>query len=76
MNPNYVTTTSNKSRRTALLLALLLGPFGAHQFYVGRIGGGLIYFFTFGLFGIGWLRDIWHILLGTFTDNVGAPLRN
>jgi restriction system protein len=71
----YVTPTSNKSRGTALVLAVTLGWLGAHQFYVGRIGEGIIYALTLGLFGIGWLKDIWSILLGTYTDNVGAPLR-
>lgn len=71
----YVTPTSNKTRQKALLLVILFGWLGAHQFYVGRIGKGLLYAFTFGLFGIGWLIDLWQILLGTYTDNVGVPLR-
>ena len=71
----YTVTTSNKSKSKALVLAVLLGWLGAHQFYVGRIGTGIVYACTLGLFGIGLIRDIWRILLGTFTDNVGAPLR-
>lgn len=76
MDPVYVTATSNKSKQKALVLAIILGWLGAHQFYVGRMGVGIIYAFTFGLFGVGWLRDIWHILLGTYTDNTGVPLRH
>jgi len=71
----FVTPTSHKKKSTAFWLCLFLGPLGFHQFYVGRVGTGLIYFFTFGLFGIGWIRDIFRILLGRFTDNVGYPLR-
>lgn len=73
---NYVTNTSDKRKTTALLLCLIGGMFGLHQYYVGRIGKGLLYTFTCGLFGIGWVVDIIKILLGTYTDNVGAPLRH
>lgn len=72
---NYVTNTSDKKRLVALLLCIFLGYFGVHQFYVGKVGKGLLYLFTVGLFGFGWLIDIFKILLGTFTDNVGNPLR-
>lgn len=72
---NYVTNTSDKKRLPALLLCIFLGFFGAHQFYVGKIGKGLLYLFTGGLFGIGCLIDFFKILFGSFKDNVGAPLR-
>ncbi|MBO4954205.1 MAG: NINE protein, partial [Clostridia bacterium] len=41
----------------AFFLCLLLGGIGAHKFYEGRIGMGIIYLLTVGLFGIGWLID-------------------
>jgi restriction system protein len=72
---SYVTNTSDKSKKTALLLCIFLGIFGAHYFYVGRIGKGLLYLFTAGLFAIGWLVDIFVILSGSFRDNVKNPLR-
>lgn len=72
---NYVTLTSDKSKTTALLLCIFGGYFGLHYFYVGRIGKGLLYFFTFGLFFIGWIMDIISIATGGFKDNGGAPLR-
>lgn len=75
MPTNYVTQTSDKSKSTALWLCVFLGIVGAHQFYVGRIGRGLLYLFTVGIFGIGWLIDIFAIANGSFKDNVGAPLR-
>lgn len=34
------------------------GFLGAHRFYFGRPISGTIYFFTFGLLGIGWLVDL------------------
>lgn len=35
---------------------------------------GIIWLFTCGLFGIGWLVDLVMILLGAFRDNMGQPL--
>ena len=67
--------TSPKSKLTAAFLCFFLGMFGAHYFYVGRIGMGILYIFTLGLFGIGWLADIIRILSGRFTDREGLPLR-
>jgi len=32
-----------KSRVAAILLALLLGGIGAHKFYLGRVGAGILY---------------------------------
>lgn len=72
---NYVTSTSDKSKKTALLLCVFLGWIGIHYFYVGRIGMGILYLFTFGLGSIGWIVDIIRIAMGSFRDNVGAPLR-
>ena len=52
-----------KNKWVAFLLCLFLGYFGVHKFYEGRILGGLIYLFTFGLFGFGWLIDCLILLL-------------
>lgn len=46
-----------KNKWVAFLLCLFLGFFGGHKFYEGRIGLGILYLFTAGLFGIGWLID-------------------
>ncbi|MBQ1259000.1 MAG: TM2 domain-containing protein [Clostridia bacterium] len=35
---------------------------GGHKFYEGKIGMGILYIFTFGLFGIGLLVDLIVIL--------------
>jgi restriction system protein len=75
MPTQYVTQTSDRSKKTALLLCIFLGFLGAHQFYVGRIGKGILYLFTAGLFVFGWIIDIFKILTGQFRDNVGVPLR-
>ena len=63
-NTNTVQTTTagypgrQKNKWVALLLCFFLGVFGAHKFYEGKIGMGILYLFTMGLFGIGWFIDI------------------
>ena len=47
-----------KNKWTAFVLCLLLGYFGAHKFYEGMVGMGVLYLFTLGLFGIGWFVDL------------------
>ncbi|MFR1037655.1 MAG: NINE protein [Clostridium sp.] len=42
---NYVTVTSHKKRRTALILCILGGCLGLHYFYVGRYGKGILFYF-------------------------------
>ncbi len=46
----------------SLCLCLFLGALGAHKFYEGKGGMGVVYIFTFGLFGIGVLIDFFSIL--------------
>ncbi len=46
-----------KNKWVALLLCFFCGFFGAHKFYEGKIGMGILYLFTFGLFGIGEVID-------------------
>ena len=46
-----------KNKWVAFFLCLFLGYIGVHKFYEGRVGAGILYLFTGGLFGIGWFID-------------------
>lgn len=70
----FVTNTSHKSRKVALILCILLGMVGAHNFYVGRYGRGILFLMTAGFFMFGWVIDIFKILLGDFKDRQGNKL--
>ena len=70
----YYAPVSPRSRWMAMLLCVLFGVLGAHRFYVGKVGTGLLYLCTGGLFGLGWLWDAAHILFGWFRDAYGLPL--
>ena len=39
----------------------IFGFTGSHRFYYGRPKTGTLWFFTFGLFGVGWLIDLFLI---------------
>lgn len=52
-----------KDKWIAFLLCLFLGGIGAHKFYEHKVGMGILYLFTAGLFGIGWLVDLIVILM-------------
>lgn len=72
--PQQVQMMSAKSRLVAVLLCFFLGALGIHRFYVGKVGTGILYIFTVGLFGIGVLVDFIMILVGSFTDKSGLPV--
>lgn len=71
---HFVTGTSHKSRKVALILCIFGGIFGLHYFYVGRYGRWILYMITVGLFMFGWMIDIFKILLGRFRDQYGNYL--
>ena len=52
-----------RNKWVAFFLCLFLGFFGAHKFYEGKVGMGILYLFTGGLFAIGWLVDLIALLL-------------
>lgn len=65
---SYVSDSGNDQEQTPvaskpinptveLCLCLFLGWVGAHKFYAGKMGMGILYLCTFGLLGIGWIID-------------------
>ena len=69
---------SEKSRLIALLLLLFFGAFGAHRFYAGKYGTGVLLFLSFfplvlpGL--LWWAIDLAQIVGGTFQDKQGRRI--
>jgi hypothetical protein len=73
-DPTVISTPSDKSRGVALALAVLLGPFGAHRFYVGKTGTAALMLVTLGGLGIWYLYDIILVAAGAFRDAEGRPV--
>jgi len=65
---------SDRSRGTAIPLAVLLGVFGGHRFYVGKTGTGILQLCTLGGMGLWWLYDIILLASGEFRDAGGRRL--
>lgn len=63
----------------AWILLVFLGFFGVHRLYMGKIGTGILYLLTFGLFGLGYIYDMWTLNDQVTLINGGAgqppPLR-
>lgn len=62
---------SPRSRLAALLLCWFLGIFGAHRFYVGKVGTGILMIFTLGGLWVWWFVDLIMIIVGSFRDKEG-----
>ena len=60
--PTYQSYGRRCSKWVALLLCLFLGFVGGHKFYEGKIGLGIVYVFTCGLFFLGTFIDFFNIL--------------
>ncbi len=69
-----MSTPSDRSRLGALILGVPLGFLGAHRFYAGKIGTGILWFCTGGAFLVGWIVDVVRILDGSFEDAEGRKL--
>jgi hypothetical protein len=66
---------SEKRILPTLLFCVLLGVFGAHRFYVGRVVSGVVQLLTLGGLGIWWLIDLILLLTESFRDAEGRRLQ-
>jgi TM2 domain-containing membrane protein YozV len=66
---------SDKKILPALLLMLFFDMFGIHRFYVGKVGTGIAMIFTLGGLEIWVLIDLIMIIIGSFKDKQGWPLK-
>ena len=66
---------SPKSFVPALILCILLGSFGVHRFYVGKVGTGIVMILTLGGLGFWVLIDLIMIAVGNFKDSNGLPIK-
>lgn len=58
MNKNIGAVSDRpKNKWVAIILCAFLGFLGAHKFYEGKTGMGILYLFTCGLFGVGIIID-------------------
>jgi TM2 domain-containing membrane protein YozV len=73
-HPNTTLSASPKSKVTGILLCLFLGVLGAHRFYVGKTGTGIIQLLTLGGVGIWATIDLIILICGKFSDKGGKIL--
>jgi TM2 domain-containing membrane protein YozV len=52
-------SSGDKDYNVSWILLTFLGIFGVHRFYLGKWLTGLVWFFTGGLFLLGYLYDYW-----------------
>lgn len=59
--PSSMPSPANTHSKTIGYLLWIFGFTGAHRFYYGKPVTGVIWFFTLGLAGVGWLIDLFLI---------------
>jgi TM2 domain-containing membrane protein YozV len=69
-----IASATDKRILPAFLLCFFVGIFGAHRFYVGKVGTGIAQIFTIGGLGIWTLIDLIMILTASFTDKNGVRI--
>ena len=75
MSESQDTQISDKGFVPTILLCFFLGALGAHRFYVGKIGTGILQLLTLGGLGIWVLIDFIIIVTGSFKDKEELPIK-
>lgn len=65
---------SDKEFVVALILLLLVGGLGIHDFYLGNTGWGIAKLLTLNFLGIGSLIDLIKMVTGSYRDGNGLVL--
>ena len=69
------TAVNDKNFVLEATLCFLLGVFGVHRFYCGKIISGVLMVFTIGGLGIWALVDFVIVCFGEFTDSQGIKIK-
>ncbi|WP_062069096.1 TM2 domain-containing protein [Demequina sediminicola] len=64
-----------KSLAVAYVLWFFFGLLGIHQFYLGKVGRGVLYLLTAGIFGIGFIIDLFTLPSQTRQVNTQRAVR-
>lgn len=72
---NFNEQHSDRDWLVTLILSIVLGHLGAHRFYCGKIGTGIVWLLTGGCFLIGYIVDLVTIAQGDFRDIDGKVVR-
>jgi TM2 domain-containing membrane protein YozV len=67
-------SATDKRILPAFLLCFVLGVFGVHRFYVGKVGSGIAQLLTLGGLGVWAFVDLIIIACGAFTDGAGNKI--
>jgi TM2 domain-containing membrane protein YozV len=67
-------SATDKRILPAAILCFVVGVFGAHRFYVGKVGTAIAMIFTLGGLGIWMLIDFIMIVTGSFKDENGVRI--
>ena len=75
INPDYLLYRQTSEDKNLMLYCMFGGWFGAHRFKTRKYISGILFAFTFGGYGIGWVIDSFRIASGKFEFEDGLTGR-